>query len=378
MQTENSDQHDESSATDQGMPGFWAVIPAGGSGTRLWPLSRSARPKFLLPLLGRRSLLQETVHRLRPLAPPERTFVVCGPAHAAPVARQLPGLPESHILVEPSPKGSGPAIALAAAIIERFDPDAVMGSFAADHEVAFEDAFIAAVATGIAAARDGWLVAIGLSPTRPETGYGYIQRTSEEVSRSRTGVAYRAAGFSEKPDQATAEQYLAAGNYLWNASMFVWTPRTLMEELERLQPDLATGVRAIAHAWGTPEQDTVAAEIWATIEESTIDEGVMEKSQRIAVVPADLGWSDVGDWHGLGELIAADTDGNAVRGDVIQSGTRNSVIWSETGRLIALVGLENIAVVDTEDALLVINRDSAQEVRRIVEQLKQMRRTSYQ
>jgi mannose-1-phosphate guanylyltransferase len=160
--------------------------------------------------------------------------------------------------------------------------------------------------------------------------------------------------------------------------MFVWTPRTLMEELERLQPDLATGVRAIAHAWGTPEQDTVAAEIWATIEESTIDEGVMEKSQRIAVVPADLGWSDVGDWHGLGELIAADTDGNAVRGDVIQSGTRNSVIWSETGRLIALVGLENIAVVDTEDALLVINRDSAQEVRRIVEQLKQMRRTSYQ
>lgn len=365
-------------SADSGEAGFWTVIPAGGSGTRLWPLSRSARPKFLLPLLGKRSLLQETLHRLGPLAPAERAFVVCGPAHAAPVARQLPTLPADHILVEPSPKGSGPAIALAAAIIERIDPDAVMGSFAADHEVGYEDAFVAAVKTAIATAREGWLVTIGLSPTRPETGYGYIQRTSEELCRARTGVAFRAAGFAEKPDQATAEAYVASGDYLWNASMFVWKASTLMAEVERLIPDLAAGVRRIAAAWGTPEQDTVAAEVWATLEESTIDQGVMERSDLIAVVPADLGWSDVGDWHGLGELIAADPDGNAVRGDVVQSNTRNSVIWSETGRLIALVGLENIAVVDTEDALLVINRDSAQEVRRIVDQLKAKRRTSYQ
>ena len=315
-------------APAKGEPGFWAVIPAGGSGTRLWPLSRSARPKFLLPLLGRRSLLQETVHRLGPLVPPERTFVVCGPAHAAPVARQLPALPESHVLVETSPKGSGPAIALAAAIIERIDPDAVMGSFAADHEVAYEDAF--------------------------------------------------AAGFAEKPSQATAERFVASGSHLWNASMFVWQVATLMAELERLQPDLARGVRRVAAVWGTPEQDTVAAEVWSAIEESTIDQGVMERADRIAVVPADLGWSDVGDWHGLGELIANDPYGNAVRGDVVQADTRNSVVWSETGRLIALVGLENIAVVDTDDALLVINRDAAQEVRRIVDQLKQLRRTSYQ
>ena len=365
-------------APAEGEPGFWAVIPAGGSGTRLWPLSRSARPKFLLPLLGRRSLLQETVHRLGPLVPPERTFVVCGPAHAAPVARQLPALPESHVLVETSPKGSGPAIALAAAIIERIDPDAVMGSFAADHEVAYEDAFADAVRTAIAAAREGWLVTIGLSPTRAETGYGYIERTAEPVCTTRHGVAYRAAGFAEKPSQATAERFVASGSHLWNASMFVWQVATLMAELERLQPDLARGVRRVAAVWGTPAQDTVAAEVWSAIEESTIDQGVMERADRIAVVPADLGWSDVGDWHGLGELIANDPYGNAVRGDVVQADTRNSVVWSETGRLIALVGLENIAVVDTDDALLVINRDSAQEVRRIVDQLKQLRRTSYQ
>lgn len=362
----------------RGEAGFWAVIPAGGSGTRLWPLSRTARPKFLLPLLGKRSLLQETMHRLAPLAPEDRTFVVCGPAHAAPVARQLPNLPEANVIVEPSPKGSGPAIALAAAIIERLDPNAVMGSFAADHEVAHEDAFTAAVLTAIAAARDGWLVAIGLQPTRAETGYGYIEQTTEVITTTRHGSAFRAAGFAEKPDQATAEAYIAGGKHLWNASMFVWQPKTLLAELDRLDPNLARGVREIAAAWGTPQQDSVAAEVWASLEESTIDQGVMERSSRIAVVPADLGWSDVGDWHGLGELIAADPDGNSVHGDVVQADTRNSVIWSETGRLIALVGLDNIAVVDTDDALLVINREHAQGVRRIVDQLKKMRRTSYQ
>ena len=160
--------------------------------------------------------------------------------------------------------------------------------------------------------------------------------------------------------------------------MFVWQVKTLLAEIERLDPSLSRAVRTIAAAWGTPQQDSIAAEIWATLADSTIDQGVMERSDRIAVVPATLGWSDVGDWHGLGELIAADPDGNAVHGDVVQADTRNSVIWSETGRLIALVGLDNIAVVDTEDALLVINRENAQDVRRIVDQLKQMRRTSYQ
>lgn len=374
---ERSAKIDEAHAAAAEQRHFWAVVPAGGSGTRLWPLSRATRPKFLLALFGERSLLQQTVDRITPLAPPGRTLVVCGPAHAAPVARQLPALPEGNVLVEPAPRGSGPAIALATAIIARRDPEAIVGSFAADHEVMDLVAFEAAVTTAIAAARDGWLVTIGLTPTRPETGFGYIERTDEVVADVASGRAYRAARFVEKPDQETAEAYIASGRFLWNASMFVWRAQAMLEEFARLQPELYAGVSRIADVWGAPEQDRVTAEVWSTLPESTIDQGIFERAGRVAVVPAAFGWSDVGDWNNLGELITRDDSGNSVRGDLVQSQTRNSVVWSETGRLVALVGLDNIAVVDTEDALLVVDRKDAQEVRRIVEQLKSMQRHGY-
>jgi mannose-1-phosphate guanylyltransferase len=353
------------------------VVPAGGSGSRLWPLSRAARPKFLLPLLGERSLLQKTIDRLAPSVPPERTLVVCGPAHAAPVVRQLPALPERNVLVEPSPRGSGPAITLATALIAHRDPAAIVGSFAADHEVSDLPLFDAALRTAVATAEEGWLVTIGMTPTRPETGYGYIERTDDIVAETPEGSAYRAARFVEKPDAPTAAEYVASGRFLWNASIFVWQARTLLDEVARLQPDLHAGVIRIAQVWGTSEQERVAADVWSGLAESTIDQGVLEQAQRIAVVPARFGWSDVGDWNNLGELIERDDFGNSVRGDLVQSQTRNSVVWSETGRLVALVGLENIAVVDTADALLVVNRGDAQEVRNIVEQLKTMRRPGF-
>jgi mannose-1-phosphate guanylyltransferase len=293
------------------------------------------------------------------------------------VARQLPALPERNVLVEPSPRGSGPAIALATALITRRDPAAIVGSFAADHEVTDLPRFYAALRTAIAAAGDGWLVTIGLTPTRPETGYGYIERSEEVVAGTPAGSAYRATRFVEKPDTATATEYVASGRFLWNASMFVWQAQTLLDEVARLQPDLYAGVSRIAQVWGTPEQERVAADIWSSLEESTIDQGVLEQARRIAVVPAQFGWSDIGDWNNLGELIERDDFGNSVRGEVVQSQTRNSVVWSETGRLVALVGVENIAVVDTEDALLVVNRSDAQDVRTIVEQLKTMRRPGF-
>lgn len=357
-------------AIGEGAPAFWAVVPAGGAGTRLWPLSRAARPKYLLPLDGPRSLLQQTADRLRPLVPPERTLVVCGPAHAAAVARQLPDLPDHNIVVEPAPKGSGPAIGLAAALIARIDPDAVMGSFAADHAVRDEAAFARAVETAAAAARDGWLVAIALTPTRPETGFGYVERTDEAVIETPTGVAYRAAQFVEKPDRARAEEYIATGRFLWNAGMFVWRAQALIDELARLQPKLHAGLVRVAEAWGTPEQDAVAARVWAAIAGITIDEGVMELAERVAVVPAEMGWSDIGDWHLLAELGAPDAQGNSLRGDVVPVATTNSAAWSETGRLIALVGLDNVVVVDTEDALLVADRSRTQDVRQVVSLLK--------
>lgn len=353
---------------------FWAVVPAGGSGTRLWPLSRASRPKFLLPLTGGATLLQKTVARLTPLAPPGRTLVVCGSAHAAAIARQLPSLPDSNVLVEPSPRGSGPAIGLAAAIIARSDPGALMGSFAADHEVTDDAAFLAAVRTSIAAAGNGFLCTIGLTPTRPDTGYGYIERADEVVAAGPDGAAYRALRFVEKPDAERAATYVASGRYLWNASMFVWKVSTLLEEIARCLPDLSAGLRRISDAWGTPRQEQVLAETWAALPDSTVDQGIMERSDRVAVVPAAMGWSDIGDWHGLGELLPSDPAGNRSHAELVQIDSGDNVIWSETGRVIALIGLRQTVVVDTEDALLVIDRERAQEVKRLVELLKATRR----
>ncbi len=351
-------------------PSFWSVIPAGGSGTRLWPLSRSVRPKFLLPLLGDRSLLQQTVDRLRPFSPPERTLVICGTAHAAAVARQVPELPDQNVIVEPSPKGSGPAIALAAAIIAKTDPNAVMGSFAADHEVQLPDAFVAAVRTAIATAAAGdWLVTIGLTPDRPETGYGYVERSDQVVAATPTGTAYRAVRFVEKPDLARATEYVESGHFLWNASMFIWRAQTLLDSLAILQPELLSALTRIADCWGTSEQEQVVADIWPTIAESTIDQGVMERANNVAVVPAEIGWSDVGDWHGLGELVAQDEANNSLHGDVTAIDCERCVLWSDSGRMIVTIGLENTIVVETGDTVLVANRSRAQEVRRIVKEL---------
>lgn len=353
---------------------FWSVIPAGGSGTRLWPLSRAARPKFLLPLLGEESLIQLTVNRLMPLTPPERNMVICGPAHAVPVARQLPGMPAENILVEPLPRGSGPAIGLAAAIIAARNPNAIMGSFAADHDVRDTAAFEAAVRTAIETAKQDWLVTIGLTPTRPETGYGYIERTDDVVAQTANGTAYRSARFVEKPDMERAIEFVQSGHFLWNASMFIWRVGYFMETLQRFQPELAEGLVTIAKSWGTPLQDEVMAQVWSNLPDVTIDNGVMELAERVAVVPSEMGWSDVGDWHGLGMLIQADSTGNAMRGDHIAPGTSNSVVWSDTGRMIAVIGLDDVVVVDTHDALLVAHRSRAQDVRKAVDLLKQMER----
>ncbi len=349
---------------------FWSVIPAGGSGTRLWPLSRAARPKFLLPLTCDRSLIQMTVDRLAPLAPPARTLVVCGPSHAAGIARQVAGLPESNFVIEPSPKGSGPAIGLAAALIAIEDPEAIMGAFAADHVVDDQAAFGEAVRLAIKAANDDWLVTVGLTPTRPETGYGYIERSSESILADESGKAFRGLRFVEKPDLATATSYVESGRFLWNASMFIWKVSVFLGELKRLMPELHAGVTEIAAAWNTPDRERTVARVWSGLEDSTIDQGVMEHAGRIAVIPAEMGWSDVGDWNGLGELLNPDASGNSVRGNLVQMHTSQSVVWSETNRLVALIGIENAVIVDTPDALLVIDRSRAQDVRKIVEELK--------
>lgn len=351
---------------------LWAVIPAGGSGTRLWPLSRAARPKFLLPLLGQRSLLQQTFDRVNRFTAPDRVLVVCGPAHAAAIARQLPDLPEGNIIIEPTPNGTAPALALANALIQRSDPLAVMASFAADHDVTDIEAFERAVRTAVRAARLGDLVTIGLTPTRPETGYGYIERTSEVRVSGDDGTAFRAARFVEKPDLETATIYMESGKFLWNASMFIWRVDSLTSELTRLQPEIQRGVTEIARSWNSRDRERVHAQVWSQMPNVTIDNGVMEHAERVAVVPADMGWSDVGDWHGLGELIQQDSDGNAIRGELVQIDTTNSVVWSEGHRMVATIGVDNVVIVDTPDALLVVDRDRCQDVRKVVDELKSL------
>lgn len=357
---------------------MYAVVPAGGSGTRLWPLSRSTNPKFLHALTGdRRSLIRGTLDRLAPLVPADRTYVVTGGAHAADLARALPELPARNILVEPGPRDSAPAIGLAAAIIERRDPGAVMGSFASDHVVRDEAAFRAAVTAAAQVAADGLLVTVGIAPTSAATGFGYIRRGAELTGLPGCSVEQ----FVEKPDRQTAEDYLATGRYLWNASMFCWRTDAFLAELARQQPELHAGLVRIAESWDGPDEQETLTAIWPTLPKVTVDIGVMEDAAargRVATVPGDFGWDDIGDWDTLGELLPADDTGNVLLGrpeDVLTMDAMGSVLVPAGGRLIALVGVDDVIVVDTPDAVLVCRRESAQEVKECVAALRERGRT---
>lgn len=351
-----------------GLTHFHPVVPAGGSGTRLWPLSRRSRPKFLLPLESGRSLLQGTVQRLGTLAPPSRLLVVTGAAHADAVRAQLPTLPAGNVLVEPEPRESAPAIALAAAVALTRDPDAVTGSFAADHLVRDLDAFETAVRAAVEAAAGGRLVTIGITPTRPETGYGYI---NTEPTGNDASPVRRVNAFREKPDRATAQAYLAAGNYLWNAGMFVWRADVFLTEVRRQLPTLYDGVTAIAAALAAGDEGAPAllAEVWPSLPRVSVDVGVIEGAAAagsVSCVPAALGWTDIGDWDTLGSLLEGGTGGH---GGVTAIDSEACVVWGE-GRHVVLLGVSDLVVADTEDALLVCPRARAQEVGDVVARLR--------
>jgi mannose-1-phosphate guanylyltransferase len=349
---------------------FYAVIPAGGSGSRLWPMSRASKPKFLLPLPGPRTLIQETVSRLAPLSGIENISVVTGHAHVGELETQLPDLTRAQLIVEPMPRGSGPAIGLATAIACANDPEAIVGSFAADHIVKDIPAFHAAVRSAIALAESGYLVTIGIQPTYPETGYGYIA-AGESLGQYGELDAFHVSRFKEKPDLDSARSYVASGTYLWNASMFVWKAQTLLDEMRRFLPSLSYAVERIAAYWGTPQRHLQLADIWPSVEDVSIDQGILERSERVAVVPASFGWSDVGDWHGLGSVVGNGSDSTVVLNAerLVTLDVERSVVMGN-GRVIGLIGLEDMIVVDTPDALLVCPRARAQDVKALVAELK--------
>lgn len=358
---------------------MYVVIPAGGSGTRLWPLSRATHPKFLHCLGGgERTLIQATVDRLAALAAPAETYIVTGGAHVAAIAQQLPDLPAENFLVEPSPRDSAAAIGLAAAVIARHDPTAIMGSFHADHLVRNDDLFLQTVHAAEQAARQGYLMTIGITPTHPETGYGYIQ-VGEALG---TGEAHLVQQFKEKPARDVAEQWLAAGGYLWNSGMFVWQCAALLQELQRQQPALHAGLVEIAANWHTESGAETLAQIWPTLPKLPIDTAVMEGAAaigRVGTVPGRFGWNDIGDWHTIGAVLAPEPGSNLVlNADIKQHlaiDTTDTVVVPGGKRLIATIGLQNLIVVDTDDAVLICPRERAQDVKKLVEQLKAQHRT---
>ena len=350
--------------TDE-IPGFWAVVPAGGAGTRLWPLSRSGSPKFLHDLTGSgRSLLEQTHDRLAPVVG-DRLLVVTGAAHRDAVRRQLDLLPDDNVLAEPSARDSMAAIGLAAAVLERRGAE-VMGSFAADHVIVDDARFHATVADAAAAARDGWLVTIGIEPTFASSAFGYIHQG--DVLEGHPSVR-RVVEFVEKPSVSVAEGYLATGRYRWNAGMFVVRPTVLLDLLGQWHPEFADALRAIA---ADPDR---LDELWPDLPKIALDHAVAEPAAdagRVACVPSSFHWDDIGDFDSLAALIGADAESVAVLGDagLVRAVDTSGMVLPGSGRVVAVVGLDDIVVVDTPDALLVTTRARAQDVKQIVEGLK--------
>ncbi|MBI4514861.1 MAG: mannose-1-phosphate guanylyltransferase [Deltaproteobacteria bacterium] len=347
---------------------------AGGAGTRFWPLSRRARPKQLLPIASERTMLQDTVARIAPLVPPARIVVVTGHEHAAAVRQQLPLLPARNILVEPIGRNTAPCIALAAEWIHRQEPDSAMAVLPADHAIRNPAGFRRTVRRAFAVAEQAnALVTLGVLPTRPETGYGYI-KTGVAADRGRPQLSW-VAEFREKPDARRARRLVASGRYLWNAGIFVWRTAVIRAALERHLPALAAAVAKLTARWPR-SGGSIRLAAYRQLPSVSIDVGVMEPAAaapahgtRVAVVAADFGWSDVGSWAALAELWGHDGAGNAVRGNAVLVDTTATTVYGDK-RLVALLGVHDLVVVDTPDALLICPAARAQEVRAVVAKLE--------
>jgi len=355
---------------------MFAVVMAGGKGTRFWPRSREKMPKHLLDILGERTIIRETVDRIRPLVPAERILIVTGRSHAAELIRQLPEIPPENILIEPVGRNTAPCIGLAALHILRRTPDAVMLVLPSDHRIGDDDAYrrVLRVAAETASQGDP-LVTIGIPPTGPETGYGYIEQ-GEPFSKSGTDKIYRVRSIREKPPRQQAESFLAQGGFSWNSGMFVWKASTIVKAIKQHLPDLHQGLLKIREALGTNQEEEVVGTIYAGLKSVSIDYGVMEKAEDVLVIPGAFGWSDLGSWDTLWEISQKDENGNACRGEYIGVDAADSLIQG-SGKLVALVGVKDLLVIETKDALLICRRGRSQDVRKIVEILEKRGLTSY-
>lgn len=345
-----------------------AVIMAGGSGTRFWPASRRNRPKQLLDLVSQAPLLRLTFERLEGLVPPEHVWVVTTDATADACRKILPEVPRTNILAEPVGRNTAACVGLAAHAVRTIDENPVCLVLPADHLIGDEGRFRSAMAAGARMVeRDGGLLTFGIQPTRPETGYGYLE-SGEVETREGEWTVHRLRRFVEKPDEESARGYVETGRFLWNAGIFAWRARDLLEEMALQLPELASGLERIGCAMRGENGNAVLAEIYPTLPATSVDFGIMEGARRCWIVPVDFPWSDIGSWSALSDELPVDDAGNAVRGRVEAMNAGDNVLVSN-GPVLAVAGVDNLVVVATSDAVLVIPKDQAQLVKDVVDRL---------
>jgi mannose-1-phosphate guanylyltransferase len=356
----------------------YAVIMAGGGGTRLWPISRKKHPKHVLPLLGKRTLFQSALDRLEGFIPVERILVVTTSGQAEELEKQAPQLGPTNFLIEPQPRGTASVIGWAASVLAKRDPEAVMLVLTSDHYIRNNDLFRLVMRVAVQVARKDYLVTLGITPTFPATGYGYIKRDAVLPEQFDYPV-YRVLQFIEKPDETQARALLASGEASWNSGMFIWRVDRILDEFARQMPELKATLDRIGAARDASEQQAILLSEWSRLKSETIDYGIMEHAANVAVLPAGgLEWSDVGSWDSLFDVLIPDEHGNVVvNGDYMPLETRDSLIYSTGKKLVVTIGVNDLIVIDSSDALLVCRRDQAQQVRQVIENLKRMQKEDY-
>jgi mannose-1-phosphate guanylyltransferase len=349
-----------------------AVIMAGGSGTRFWPRSTEARPKQFLNIFGDRTMLQSTVDRVESLISAERVWIITNDKYVDLVREQLPDVPANNIVGEPVAKNTAPCIAAAAGLIQEQDPNGTMVVLPADHQISQPDKFLPILQAAAAKARDSKaLVTIGIKPDRPETGYGYIEFDEDTSEIYKQHETKKVKQFREKPDLETAREFVDSGNFLWNSGMFIWQASTILKEFEQHLPSIYTEVEKLIPSVGTENQKEAVNSFYHGCPSISVDYGIMEQSETVYVVPGAFGWNDVGSWKAVYNLRDKNKDGNIVQADnCAVANAQHNLIQSDSEKIIALVGVENLAVVETNNAILVCNLDEAQGVKEIVNQMR--------
>lgn len=346
---------------------------AGGSGTRFWPKSTKALPKQFLNLFGDGTMIQNTVKRIEGMIPRERILVVTNESYTGLVQKQLPGIPEENILGEPVARNTAPCVAIAAELLYQKDPDAIMVVLPADHHIQDAEAFSAVLDAAVQKAERGrFLLTLGISPTRPETGFGYIKGDNSREQSMAGHAVYPVKEFTEKPDEKTAQKFIASGNYYWNSGMFIWKADTVLKEFEKQLPGMYALVKKAGNSLYKKGHNTAIREFYEAAESVSIDYGIMEGAENVFVVPGSFGWNDVGSWPAVYDLGDKDANDNVNQAKTtLFSESTGNYVFSQSGKAIALVGVERLAIVETDTALLICNLDKAQGVKDVVNKLSE-------